>query len=79
MLSKIAASAITGLLTAKALRVYARYRAVNDFGKLTYQDAIELVVSGNGTVAQQERMVALAVAKVHLAADAQRLSGHTRS
>lgn len=72
-INRAAVGVLAGLLTKVAMDFYLRYKEVDEFGRMSYEDAVEMVVAQKGTVAQQERLTALAIANLHAAADARQL------
>ncbi len=76
-MNRLIIGVMAGVLARKALNFYHQYKLLDDFGNMKYDDAVKLVVGNDGTVAQQERLVQLAIAKMHAAADARQLSAQT--
>jgi hypothetical protein len=73
MINRMAVGVVAGLLTKVTMDFYLRYKEVDEFGRMPFEQAAEMVLAKKGTVAQQERLTALAIANLHAAADAQQL------
>ena len=77
MISKMALGIVLGITTRALQEFYIRLKEVDEFGRMSYEDAAELMMEGKGTVAQHERLTALALANLHAASDAQQLRGRS--
>lgn len=74
MINKAVVSVLLGLSTKAFLEFYRRYKEVDDFGRLTLQEAFDLARSEKGTLAQQERLLQLTLMQLHARADAHNLN-----